>query len=125
MACCETHAYISRRLSVDRMEIFSSWFVEQPIKQGALHMKAVLGFVDDPAPGSVENGVGNLHVPSNRETVKKNRISRGSFHVLWRNHPVGVLPNDIRRQAAQRSWSPGFRINGTRTFQGRVLLVKE
>jgi hypothetical protein len=107
------------------MEIFSSWLVEQPIKQSALHVKAVLRLVDDPAPGSVENGVGNFYVPSNREAVKKNRIPRGSFHVTWRNHPIGVLPNDIRSQRAQSRWSPGFRINGSRTIQSRVLLVKE
>src|SRR5260370_29656261 len=99
--------------------------VEQPVKQSALHMKAVLSLVDDPAARSVENSVGNLHVPSNREAVKKNRVARGSFHVMWGNHPVGVLPNDIRPQPAQSRGSPGFRINGTRTFQGRVLLVKE
>jgi hypothetical protein len=83
------------------MEIFSSSLVEHPVKQSALHMKAVLRLVDDSTPVSVKNGVGNLDVPSNREAVKKNRISRGSFHVRWRNHPLDVLPNDIRPQAAQ------------------------
>jgi hypothetical protein len=65
------------------MEIFWSSLIKQPIKQSALHMKAVLCLVDDPAPGSVENSVGNLHVPSNREAVKKDRVARGSFHVTW------------------------------------------
>jgi hypothetical protein len=82
------------------MEIFESWLVEQPIEQSALHMKAVLSLVDDAAPRSVENGVGNLYVPSNREAVEENRIARGCFHVIWRNHPIGVLPNDIRAQLA-------------------------
>src|SRR2546430_6702874 len=107
------------------MEIFLSWLVQERIQQSALHVKTVLGLVDDPAPRSVEDSVGNLHVPSNWEAVKKNRVVRGSFHVTWRNHPVPVLPNDIRPQPAQSRWSPGFRINGTRVFQRRILFAKE
>src|SRR5215831_1513700 len=88
-------------------------------------MKTVLGLINDTAPGSVQNSVGDLHVPSNRQAVKKNRVPRGSLHVKWRNHPVGVLPNDIRSQPALSRWSPRLRVNGTRTLQSRILLVKE
>src|SRR5262249_2968107 len=88
-------------------------------------MKAVLGFVDDSAPGSVENSVCNFYVSSNRETVKKHPVVRRSLHVVWRNPPIGVLPNHIWPDCARTCWSPRFRVNGTRTIQGRVLIVKD
>src|ERR1051326_3289728 len=71
-------------------------------------MKPVLRLVDDPAPRTIENCIGNLHVPSNRKAVKKNCGARRNFSSL----PSGSKERGDCRCSSRWSVEPGHRPGG-------------